>query len=124
MPAIDPDGNPGYIYLQTADVIAARIRAGRYDNDDGKPPGERAAAELGVSCQTCRQAMRVLRDRGLIITRQGRGTFLAPHTARTTTAGQAVSPLPSGQVTRPAGTATQHRDQAPQQDTTSAPADP
>ena len=36
------------------------------------------AEEYGVAYQTVRHAMQVLRERGLIITRQGRGTFVAP----------------------------------------------
>jgi hypothetical protein len=35
------------------------------------------AREFGVAYQTLRHAMQVLRDRDLIITRQGRGTFVA-----------------------------------------------
>jgi GntR family transcriptional regulator len=33
--------------------------------------------EYGVAYQTVRHAMKVLRERGLIITRQGRGTLVA-----------------------------------------------
>lgn len=76
MTEIDPTANPAPSYLQVADALAARISAGRYDR---KLPGERAlATEFGVAYQTQRHAMAVLRERGLIITRQGRGTFLAP----------------------------------------------
>jgi DNA-binding GntR family transcriptional regulator len=76
MTGIDPIGNPAYTYIQVAEVLAARIRAGRYQS---RLPSERAlAGEFGVSYQTQRHAMTVLRTRGLIITRQGRGTFIAP----------------------------------------------
>jgi len=44
-----------------------------------KLPGERELAEqYGVAYTTVRRAMEVLRDRGVIITRQGRGTFVSP----------------------------------------------
>jgi len=55
---IDPLG-PDFAYIQVANHIAARI-------------------EVGEISQTVRHAMQVLRERGLIVTRQGRGTFVAP----------------------------------------------
>ena len=75
MPGIDPIGNADYTYVQTANVIAARIEAGEFT---WRLPAERdLARELGVAYQTLRHSMKVLRDRGLIVTRQGRGTFVA-----------------------------------------------
>ena len=75
MPLIDPMG-PDFTYLQVADHIAGRIEVGEFSH---KLPAERALAEeYEVAYQTLRHAMQVLRDRGLIITRQGRGTFVAP----------------------------------------------
>jgi GntR family transcriptional regulator len=75
MPGIDPIGNADYTYVQAANIIAARIEAGEFTR---RLPAERdLARELGVAYQTLRHAMKVLRDRGLIITRQGRGTFVA-----------------------------------------------
>jgi GntR family transcriptional regulator len=80
MAEVDPIGNPDYTYVQAADVIAARIAAGEITH---RLPAERdLAAELGVAYQTLRHAMKVLRERGLIITRQGRGTFVAPAAGR------------------------------------------
>jgi DNA-binding GntR family transcriptional regulator len=75
VPVIDPLG-PDFAYIQVADQIAARIEVGEIKH---KLPAERALAEeYGVAYQTVRHAMQVLRERGLIITRQGRGTFVAP----------------------------------------------
>jgi GntR family transcriptional regulator len=75
VPPIDPLG-PDFAYIQVANHIAARIEVGEISH---KLPAERALAEeYGVAYQTVRHAMAVLRDRGLIITRQGRGTFIAP----------------------------------------------
>jgi len=75
VPEIDPLG-PDFIYIQVANDIAARIEVGEITH---KLPAERALAdEYGVAYQTVRHAMAVLRERGLIITRQGRGTFVAP----------------------------------------------
>ncbi len=65
-----------FTYIQIANHIEARIDVGEFKH---KLPAERAlAAEYGVAYQTLRRAMQVLRDRGRIITRQGRGTFVAP----------------------------------------------
>jgi GntR family transcriptional regulator len=74
VPLIDPMG-PDFTYVQVADHIAARIEVGEFKH---KLPAERALAEeYEVAYQTLRHAMQVLRDRGVIITRQGRGTFVA-----------------------------------------------
>jgi len=76
---IDPLG-PDFAYIQVANDIATRIDLGEISH---KLPAERALAEeYGVAYQTVRHAMKVLRERGLIITRQGRGTFVAPATKR------------------------------------------
>jgi GntR family transcriptional regulator len=83
MDDIDPIGNPELTYVQVANAIAARIESGQYT---GKLPSERdLAREYAVSYQTLRHATDVLRQRGLIITRQGRGTFAAPGTASPST---------------------------------------
>lgn len=63
-------------YLRVADDIASRIASGEL------APGARLrserdlAAYYGVSYGTVRRAMQVLRDRGLITTIHGRGTFV------------------------------------------------
>jgi GntR family transcriptional regulator len=71
---VDPLG-ADFAYVQVANNIAVRIEAGEITH---KLPSERdLAEEYGVAYQTVRHAMKVLRERGLIITRQGRGTFVA-----------------------------------------------
>ena len=63
-------------YLRVADDIAARVASGEL------APGARLRAErdlathYGVSYGTVRHAMEVLRERGLIETIHGRGTFV------------------------------------------------
>jgi DNA-binding GntR family transcriptional regulator len=65
-----------YAYMQVADDLDRRIRDGEIEV---KLPSERDLAEdYGVAYTTVRRAMEVLRDRGLIITRHGRGTFVNP----------------------------------------------
>jgi GntR family transcriptional regulator len=72
---IDPLG-PDFTYIQVANDIATRMEVGEITH---KLPAERDLAEqYGVAYQTVRHSMAILRERGLIITRQGRGTFVAP----------------------------------------------
>lgn len=72
---MDPLG-ADFAYVQVANNIAVRIETGEITH---KLPSERSLAEeYGVAYQTVRHAMKVLRERGMIITRQGRGTFVAP----------------------------------------------
>jgi GntR family transcriptional regulator len=62
--------------MRVANDIAARIKSGEL------APGTRLRSELdlseryGVAYQTIRRAMKVLRERGLIVSIQGRGTFV------------------------------------------------
>jgi GntR family transcriptional regulator len=75
MPAtpVDPFGE-SYAYVQVADDIARRINAGEIT---AKLPSERSLAEeYGVAYTTVRRAMEVLRERGVIRTVHGRGTFV------------------------------------------------
>jgi DNA-binding GntR family transcriptional regulator len=66
-----------YAYLQVADDLERRINDGEIEV---KLPSERDLAEdYGVAYTTVRRAMEVLRERGLIITRHGRGTFVTPN---------------------------------------------
>jgi DNA-binding GntR family transcriptional regulator len=89
MTEIDPIGNPDYTYVQAADAIAARIEAGEITH---RLPAERTLArELEVAYQTLRHSMKVLRDRGLIITRQGRGTFVVALVRRDDSSGELMS---------------------------------
>ncbi len=63
-------------YMRVADDIAARINSGELSSGT-RLRGERDLAEhYGVAYGTIRRAMVVLRDRGLIVTVHGRGTFV------------------------------------------------
>ena len=65
-----------HAYMQVADDVERRISDGEITV---KLPVERELAEeYGVAYTTVRRAMEVLRGRGVIITRQGRGTFVNP----------------------------------------------
>jgi GntR family transcriptional regulator len=74
-PAIDPSA-PRLIYLQLADHIAGRIAAGELRPGDRLPAERDMATEYGVAYDTVRRATAVLRERRLIITIVGRGTYI------------------------------------------------
>jgi DNA-binding GntR family transcriptional regulator len=62
-------------YVQVADDVARRIDSGGITR---RLPSELALAEeYEVSCGTVRHGMAMLRERGLIVTIHGRGTFVA-----------------------------------------------
>jgi DNA-binding GntR family transcriptional regulator len=67
---------PELAYLRVADAIAARIASGDLQPGGKLPPERDLAAEHGVAYPTVRRAMEVLRERGLISTIHGRGTFV------------------------------------------------
>lgn len=73
----DPEANgPGYLYVALADHIEARVTAGELPRG-GRLPGERELAdEYGVSLGTARRAMSELRERGVVTTLPGKGTFI------------------------------------------------
>jgi DNA-binding GntR family transcriptional regulator len=71
---VNPYGRD-HSYVQVADDVARRIDAGEITL---KLPSERALAEeYQVAYTTVRHAMQILRERGLIVTIHGRGTFVA-----------------------------------------------
>jgi GntR family transcriptional regulator len=69
--------NPELAHLRVADDIEARIRSGEL-RPGARLRSERELAEhYGVAYGTIRRATGVLRERGLIKTVHGRGTFVA-----------------------------------------------
>ncbi|WP_343233321.1 winged helix-turn-helix domain-containing protein [Streptomonospora sp. PA3] len=76
VPRFDPRG-PDLVYAALADHIVARVLAGDL------VPGARLRAErdlaeeYGVAYMTVRRAMQVLRERGVVVTVHGKGTFIA-----------------------------------------------
>lgn len=70
---VDHDA-PDPVYEQVASLLEREIRDG---TRTGRLPSERdLAVELGVSYGSVRHAMELLRDRGLIRTIHGRGTYV------------------------------------------------
>jgi DNA-binding GntR family transcriptional regulator len=72
---VDPFGSQP-AYMQVADDVERRINAREWTE---KLPAERALAEeYEVAYTTVRHAMEVLRERDVIRTAHGRGTFVKP----------------------------------------------
>ena len=76
MPDFSVD-SPTPIYVRVADWIEARIRSGELKSGSRLPPERELAQETGVAYDTIRRAAVLLRERGLIITVHGRGTYVA-----------------------------------------------
>ena len=74
----DPDaGGPAYLYTKLADYLAACIEDGSLPPGAMLPNERRLAIECEVSLGTVRRATRLLRDRGLVVTLPGRGSYVA-----------------------------------------------
>jgi len=72
---IDPHG-PDLVYVEIANRIERRIRAGEF-GDAGRLPGETDLAEwYGVARMTIRRAHQELVHRGLVRVVPGKGTFV------------------------------------------------
>jgi DNA-binding GntR family transcriptional regulator len=79
---VDPFGSE-YAYVQVADDIQRRIAEGEISK---KLPSERSIAEeYEVAYTTVRHATAVPRERGVIVTVHGRGTFVRPPKSGTDT---------------------------------------
>jgi GntR family transcriptional regulator len=74
---IDPEGMQP-VYVQVADVIAARIADGDLVPNRPIPSETAMVQEFGIARGTARRAVELLRERGLVATVPGRGTFVLP----------------------------------------------
>ncbi|MFE5758277.1 GntR family transcriptional regulator [Streptomyces massasporeus] len=74
-PTLDPmSARP--LYVQLADVIAGKIASGELAPDRPIPSENHLADEYGVARLTARRAAQELRERGLIVTVRGKGSFV------------------------------------------------
>ena len=64
------------VYVLVADDIAAKIASGELAPGDRLPGEADMAAEYGVAKMTARRAVRELRERGLVRTVVGKGTYV------------------------------------------------
>lgn len=65
------------LYLQVASVLRERIHSGQWAAGEKISTLEELESEFQVARVTVRQAVEVLREEGLLQTRQGRGTFVS-----------------------------------------------
>lgn len=72
---INPRG-PVPVYLQLARIIERMIESGELQPDNPIPSEESLRQRYGVARTTTRRAVRDLRERGLVYTVAGRGTYV------------------------------------------------
>ncbi len=72
---VDLEG-PEPLYEQIATVLAARIADGTYLPRRRVPSEAAICTEFNVSRPTARSAIRLLNERGLVVTVRGKGTFV------------------------------------------------
>lgn len=74
----DPDpSRPGYLFQRMAEHLAGRIAAGELPPGGRLPNHQDLAAEYRVSTNTVVRALDVLRERGLVVTYQYKGSYVA-----------------------------------------------
>jgi DNA-binding GntR family transcriptional regulator len=74
-PRFDPKG-PELVYKQIADDIADQIGRGELSSGDRLPGEADLAAKYGAARMTISRAVRELRERKLVRTVTGKGTFV------------------------------------------------
>jgi DNA-binding transcriptional regulator YhcF (GntR family) len=79
--ALDPD-DPRPPYVQVAGALRAAILTKTVQPGEQLPSGSQLAKRYGVARMTVQQAIRLLRDEGLVVSRQGSGVFVRERTAR------------------------------------------
>jgi GntR family transcriptional regulator len=75
-PRFDPHG-PELVYMLIADDIAGQIGRGELRPGARLPSEADLAAHYGAAKMTARRAVRELRERGLVRTVMGKGTYVA-----------------------------------------------
>src|SRR5215207_6346584 len=78
---LDPD-DPRSPYQQVASALRAAIVSRTFKAGDKLPSLNELSERYGVARMTVQQAMRVLRDEGLIVSRQGSVVFVRERTER------------------------------------------
>lgn len=78
---LDPD-DPRPPYQQVANALRAAILTRTFQPGEKLPSGPDLAQRFGVARMTVQQAIRLLRDEGLVVSRQGSGVFVRERTQR------------------------------------------
>ena len=79
--SLDPD-DPRPPYQQVANALRAAILTRKLAPGEKLPSGNELASRYGVARMTVQQAIRLLRDEGLIVSRQGSGVYVRERTTR------------------------------------------
>jgi len=79
--SLDPN-DPRPPYVQVASVLRAAILTRKYTPGQQLPSGPELAATYGVARATVQSALRILREEGLIVSRQGSGVYVRERTER------------------------------------------
>jgi DNA-binding transcriptional regulator YhcF (GntR family) len=79
--SLDPD-DPRPPYQQVANAVRAAILTRTFKPGDKLPSLNELSERYGVARMTVQQAMRILREEGLIVSRQGSGVFVRERTER------------------------------------------
>jgi DNA-binding GntR family transcriptional regulator len=69
--------DPTPLYEQLAEVLAARIERGELQPRQPLPSETELAREYGVARRTVRRALDILREHGLVVSIERRGTYVA-----------------------------------------------
>lgn len=78
---LDPE-DPRPPYQQVANALRAAILTKKFAAGDKLPSGPELAERFGVARMTIQQAIRLLRDEGLVVSRQGSGVYVRERTSR------------------------------------------
>ncbi|GGR71173.1 hypothetical protein GCM10010252_06820 [Streptomyces aureoverticillatus] len=77
MPESPSDSHAPYApYMRVLDALSADIRAGRIKPGERIPSESELCERHKVARETARRAVRVLRERGVVRTEWGKGTFV------------------------------------------------
>jgi GntR family transcriptional regulator len=76
LPAIEAGAEGSPIYRQIASGLAAEIEAGALAPGERLAPVRQVAEVLGVNFNTVARAYRLLAERGMVVMRQGQGSFV------------------------------------------------
>jgi len=79
--SLDPN-DPRPPYLQIANALRAAILTRAFAPGEQLPSGNELAKRYGVARMTVQQALRLLRDEGLVVSRQGSGVFVRERAER------------------------------------------